>query len=147
MNTSTSNQLRAEALQDQFGLKIAARLSQASAEVPHDISERLRVARQQAIAQRKKLLPVLASHVNVQNGTATLNFGNERIGLWGRFAALVPLIALVVGLVTINVIQDDNRANELAEVDSALLTDDLPPSAYTDPGFTQFLRLSKEQGQ
>lgn len=147
MNTSTSNQLRAEALQDQFGLKIAARLSQASAEVPHDISERLRVARQQAIAQRKKLLPVLASHVNVQNGTATLNFGNERIGLWGRFAALVPLIALLVGLVTINVIQDDDRANELAEVDSALLTDDLPPSAYTDPGFTQFLRVSKEQGQ
>lgn len=147
MNTSTSNQFRAQALQDQFGLKIANRLSQASAEVPHDISERLRVARQQAVAQRKKPQLVLASHVNVQNGAATLQFGNERIGLWGRFASILPLIALLVGLVAINIIQDDVRANELAEVDSALLTDDLPPSAYTDPGFTQFLRVSKEQAQ
>ncbi len=147
MNTSTNNQFREQALQDQFGSKIAARLSQASAEVPHDISERLRVARQQAVAQRKKLQPVLASHINVQNGTATLNFGNERIGLWARFASILPLIALLVGLVAINIIQDDDRANELAEVDAALLTDDLPPSAYTDPGFTQFLRVSKEQAQ
>ena len=37
--------------------------------------------------------------------------------------------------------QVDNRANELAaEVDAALLTDDLPPAAYTDPGFAQFLK-------
>ncbi len=147
MNTSTNNQFREQALQDQFGSKIAARLSQASAEVPHDISERLRVARLQAVAQRKKLQPMLASQINVQNGTATLNFGNERIGLWGRFASILPLIALLVGLVAINIIQDDDRANELAEVDAALLTDDLPPSAYTDPGFTQFLRVSKEQAQ
>jgi hypothetical protein len=34
----------------------------------------------------------------------------------------------------------DNRANELAEVDSALLIDDLPPAAYADPGFLQFLK-------
>ena len=60
---------------------------------------------------------------------------------------ILPLIALLVGLVAINIIQDDDRANELAEVDAALLTDDLPPSAYTDPGFTQFLRVSKEQAQ
>jgi len=38
-------------------------------------------------------------------------------------------------------ITDDDRANELAEVDSALLTDDLPPSAYADPGFLQFLKM------
>jgi hypothetical protein len=35
---------------------------------------------------------------------------------------------------------DDDRANELAEVDSALLIDDLPPAAYADPGFLQFLK-------
>jgi hypothetical protein len=28
----------------------------------------------------------------------------------------------------------------LAEVDSALLIDDLPPAAYADPGFLQFLK-------
>lgn len=52
----------------------------------------------------------------------------------------MPLVALVVGLITISVLQDENRANDLAEVDAALLTDDLPPAAFTDPGFAQFLK-------
>ena len=28
-----------------------------------------------------------------------------------------------------------------ADIDSALLADDLPPDAYTDPGFQEYLRL------
>ena len=52
----------------------------------------------------------------------------------------IPLIALLVGLIAITMVQNDNRAREVAEIDAALLTDDLPPSAYTDPGFVQFLK-------
>jgi hypothetical protein len=33
-------------------------------------------------------------------------------------------------------------AQELAEVDTAILTDELPPNAYTDAGFAQFLKAS-----
>jgi hypothetical protein len=44
------------------------------------------------------------------------------------------------GLIVITTLQEDNRTDELAEVDAALLTDDLPPAAYTDPGFAQFLK-------
>ena len=36
----------------------------------------------------------------------------------------------------------DERLNEVAEVDAALLTDDLPPEAYADPGFMQFLKTA-----
>jgi hypothetical protein len=52
------------------------------------------------------------------------------------------MVLLVVGLLTINMVLDEFRANEVAEVDAALLTDDLPPVAYTDPGFVHFLKLS-----
>ena len=45
----------------------------------------------------------------------------------------------------INVVQDEKRAHELAEVDAALLTDDLPPAAYADPGFLQFLKSAEER--
>jgi hypothetical protein len=85
--------------------------------------------------------------VSLSGGAATLTFGDEHLTWWGRFAAVVPLMALVFGLIAINLIQDDNRANELAEIDSALLTDDLPPTAYADPGFSQFLKLSAAQSQ
>ena len=49
--------------------------------------------------------------------------------------------AVQAGLTVIAVVENDRRASEVAEVDAALLTDDLPPAAYADPGFTQFLRL------
>jgi hypothetical protein len=51
----------------------------------------------------------------------------------------------VAGLVLIHGIQNERRANEVAEVDAALLTDDLPPSAYADPGFIQFLKQSGQE--
>ena len=70
-----------------------------------------------------------------------LHFGDEGLNLWSRMASLLPLIALIAGLALIQNILDDNRASELAEVDSAMLSDDLPPTAYADPGFLQFLKM------
>ena len=129
--------------QDQFGLRIAAQLNSASLELPHDISERLRAARTRAVAARLKPQTRLQTSAGVihQNGAALLNFGgDEGLNIWSRLASLLPLIALVAGLALIQNILDDDRANELAEVDSALLIDDLPPAAYADPGFLQFLK-------
>jgi len=41
--------------------------------------------------------------------------------------------------------QVENVTTELTEIDTALLTDDLPPSAYADPGFTQFIKSSRSK--
>jgi len=128
--------------QDEFGLRIAARLNSATLELPHDITERLRAARTRAVAARlvpQTRLQTQQSTTN-QNGVGLLHFGDEGLNIWSRLASFLPLIALVAGLAFIQNILDDDRANELAEVDSALLTDDLPPSAYADPGFLQFLK-------
>lgn len=129
--------------QDQFGMRVAARLDAASLELSHDISERLRAARTRAVAARMSPQTRLrtSSEVSVQNGVGLLHFGDEGLNVWSRLASLLPLLALVAGLAFIQHVTDDDRANELAEVDSALLTDDLPPSAYADPGFLQFLKM------
>jgi hypothetical protein len=129
--------------QDEFGLRIAARLNSASLDLPHDISERLRAARTRAVAARLKPQTRLqtSSAITHQNGAALLNFGgDEGLNLWSRLASLLPLLALIAGLAIIQNIMDDDGANELAEIDSALLIDDLPPDAYADPGFLQFLK-------
>ena len=129
--------------QDEFGLRIAARLNSASLDLPHDISERLRAARTRAVAARLKPQTRVETSTGIthQNGAALLNFGgDEGLNLWSRLASLLPLIALVAGLTIIQNIMDDDGANELAEIDSALLIDDLPPDAYADPGFLQFLK-------
>lgn len=118
----------------QFGRLVAARLSAGSQDISHDIGERLRVARLQAVAHRRQPTEVRAAIV-ASNGVATLG-----AVWWTRLGAIIPLIALVAGLITVSVMQEENRTSELAEVDSALLTDDLPPAAYADPGFAQFLK-------
>jgi hypothetical protein len=129
--------LGAPQLADRFGHRVAARLTAGAETLPHDISERLRVARQQAVAKRKVALaqPVF--------GLAWANsgrFGGEHPGLLGRLAAALPVILLAAGLISISVLQSERRANEVAEVDAALLTDALPPSAYTDSGFLEYLK-------
>ncbi len=133
----THSYLYHQLAQDRFGLRVAARLADASEDLPRDITERLRVARMQAL-DRRKMVARTASRLVLSGGAATMDHDSPD---WGdRIAAIIPLLILVLGLIVINVIQNDRRANEIAEIDAALLTDDLPPAAYTDPGFTQFLK-------
>ena len=146
--TTLSNHLlqdTAQLSQARFGLRIAARSSNGNTELPHDISERLRVARQQAVTNRKRSQWITSSKsataVYGSGATASMSFDDEGLNLWNRLGAFLPLIALVAGLIMISMVQNDMRANELAEVDSALLVDDLPPAAYADAGFAQFLKL------
>ncbi len=144
---NTSHQRQNQLAQDRFGLRVTARLSDAADELPYDISERLRAARMQALGKRKVSATRTATSVTVSGSAATLTFGSEHLSWGNRIVAALPLLVLVLGLVAISVIQNDNRDNELAEIDAALLTDDLPPTAYADPGFAQFVKANAGQTQ
>lgn len=147
-NTATYPSTPADLAADRFALRVTARLTSGTADLPYDISERLRASRMQALAKRKVVaVPVQrsapASVVVSMGRSAALGRGGEGGGnWWNAIVSAVPLLALVVGLVVINTAQDERSANDVAEVDSALLTDDLPPAAYADPGFVQFLKTS-----
>jgi len=140
-----SLQKNADLLQDRFGLKTASYLSAGATDLPRDISERLRAARVQAIAKRKVEKVQTSGNVINVGGSAARAWGSEDgMNWWARIGSAVPLIALVVGLMAISSIQNDNRAQEVAEVDVALLTDELPPAAFEDPGFIQFLKATRQ---
>jgi Protein of unknown function (DUF3619) len=131
---------------DQFAKRLMAHLDTSTLNVSDDVSERLRFARERALgAQRTALLPTSTTpawQLQAQtNGSLALGGSNFNFDLFGKWSSILPLAALVVGLFAINHLQSDIRAKELADIDSALLTDDLPPSAYADQGFGQFLKL------
>jgi hypothetical protein len=142
---TNSYQYQHQLTQDRFGLQVAARLSDAADQLPYDISERLRAARTRALGQRKVAAVRTVGSLAASGANGTMTLGHP--GWWDRAAAAVPLLALVFGLIAINMVQNENRANELAEIDAALLTDDLPPAAYADPAFAQFLKSSAGQNQ
>lgn len=139
---SNTPQHQAQIAQDRYGLKAASYLSLGTAELPYDITERLRAARMQAVAQRKRATKIQFATTFNRNSSGTLSWNlgfGEGSELWSRLASVLPLIALVLGLMAINSFHNEHRANELAEVDLALLTDELPPAAFADAGFAQFL--------
>ena len=153
MNTVQTPSPQAEAAAERFALRVTARLSSGTDELPYDITERLRASRMQALAKRKRVAaPVrLAAPavVHTGGGSAALGRGghdgnSEGGSWWNALVSAVPLLALMAGLVMINIAQDESSVHDVAEVDAALLTDDLPPAAYADPGFVQFLKPSAQ---
>ncbi len=141
--------LEAEALEARFGLRVTARLNEGTQALPHDVSERLRVARQQALERAAVRRLKTASSttaddaVSLGDGSAALHWHhvspNQRPAWLGALGALVPVLLLLVGLVFISHWRDREQIATTADIDSALLGDDLPPAAFTDPGFVEFL--------
>ncbi len=126
---------------DPLGRQLAQALTRHSGELTHDVNERLRFARQQALAVRKPDAASAVLGLRQSNGSLTLaSTPSEGLNLWNILGSTLPLLALTAGLITITWINRENTVAELAEIDSALLVDELPPSAYTDPGFAQFLK-------
>ncbi|MNR57422.1 hypothetical protein D3C85_1782000 [compost metagenome] len=54
-------------------------------------------------------------------------------------------MALIAGVTGIYQWQQQKRVEELADVDAAMLLDDLPPTAYADQGFHVFLKHDRDQ--
>lgn len=141
MTNSLNHQ--AELLQERFALKLAGRLSEGTDALPADIGERLRHARMQALARRKRPQVQPAALITRAGNSAILGGPTERPSGWRRMGIALPVLALLIGLVTIDNMLDAKTAHDLARVDAALLVDDLPPAAYADPGFLQFLRTQR----
>ncbi len=126
-----------ETQSDHFGRASAALLRQGAQSLPVGIKDRLHAARMKALSVRK------AEKVRVQTRVlagATGNWGSQSSSLWDAMSWVAPLAVLVFGLIGIAQWQDNSRINDIAEVDAALLSDDVPPDAYADSGFMAFLK-------
>jgi Protein of unknown function (DUF3619) len=132
-----------DALQTRFALRVAARLNERSAELAPDLTERLRFAREKALDRARAVRSAEASAaVGVTRGGAAMLGGAG--GWWLKLASVVPVIALAAGLFMIQRWQENTQISTAAEVDAALLSDALPPQAYSDAGFAEFLKTPSE---
>jgi hypothetical protein len=115
-----------------FGNRIRHLLNQGLELAPRE-RDRLRAAREQALArQRAEPVPALRWADNVLG-----SFDGWR-GLSTR--VLLPIAVLVLAVSGIYTWQEKRRVAELVEIDSELLTDDLPIDAYLDRGFQNWLK-------
>jgi len=132
-----------------FGLRVSAGLTEHSQSLSGDVSERLRFAREQALlkaqaARKAQAVTATAKPQVMRSGMALVLGGTGGSSRWFKFASLVPLLLLVGGLLTIQYGQWHQQVAAAAEIDTALLSDNLPPAAYSDPGFSEYLSDEQE---
>jgi hypothetical protein len=135
-----------QAVEARLAARLSSGLTEHALQLPHDIGERLRFARERALARAAEVRrtapePRPASEIGIVGITSS---GVALMGgtapWWQRAAAILPLVVLVFGLLLIQRQGELEQVRAAAEVDTLLLSDDLPPDAYSDPGFAEFLR-------
>jgi len=108
--------------------------------LPDATTSRLAAARAAAMARKKADAPV-RSRKNTFFGLDTAALFS-RSGL-GRIAVAVPLVALLAGLAGVYQQEQQQHIADLAELDAAVLSDELPLTAYLDDGFNAYLASQK----
>lgn len=119
----------------------ARALTLAAEPASHDVMERLRFARETAVTKAREVRATAPSGFVVsgsQPGGAAVLAGF--VPWWQRAASLLPVFVLVLGLLAIDHWSVREQVLAAADFDALLLADDLPPEAYSDPGFVEFLR-------
>jgi hypothetical protein len=89
---------------------------------------------------------VLGAIRRATRGATTTDFapdGRARPGLAWRLAVVaVPMVVVVTGLLSFSELASERSANEVAELEAAVLADEVPISAYADRGFGAYLKTS-----
>ncbi len=131
-----------EALQAQFALRLCAQLNEDPRPLPASVTERLRFARQQAcqFSPRPHQRQVRASRS--WRWLRPVSALRSEGSLAWKLASVLPAALLVAGFVGIHWWDQQEQTEAAAAVDVALLSDDVPPNAYADPGFAEFLKTS-----
>jgi Protein of unknown function (DUF3619) len=143
----TVAQHSAEAAQACFALRLVAALTEHQAQAtPVDIDVRLRFAHDRALAvarQARTVSTTAPATIGVSGGVAVLGGPPDTTPWWLRLGSLVPLAVLLAGLALIDSHYTRSQIEAAAEVDAAILADDLPPEAYRDQGFVEFLKTAR----
>lgn len=129
-----------------FAYKVRHALNEQAERLPSATTDRLAAARLAALARKKADDPVAAPQQQAALAGLAGWFGGwsgagsrDSGRLLGRLSLAVPALALVAGLVNIYKVEQEQHIAELAEVDAAVLADELPLSAYLDHGFNAYL--------
>lgn len=138
----------------EFVRELRRALDESAASLPASATDRLAAARRTALAHKKAELVFVRVPALAPAGAAVGALAGASTGIPGGLAAprrrspltrLVlawPLVVLVAGLFAIAYFEDQQRTAELADIDAAMLSDDLPLTAYLDHGFNAYLSRS-----
>lgn len=135
MNTEDTN----------FAYSVRRALNEKLDDLPASTTDRLAAARNAALARKKADAParvrVSATAPAIAGGGA---FFANPFAWFTRVSVALPLLLAMGGLVGVYQYEQQQSIVELAEMDAAVLSDELPLSAYLDQGFGAYLETREQ---
>jgi hypothetical protein len=119
--------------EERYGNRIRQALNHGIKDISPAAARRLEAARHQALARQKQTAPEL-----VMAGNTRSSF---HIGPGMPYAKqILAIMALLLGMWISFYLDSVQYISQLEEVDSALLSDDLPPEAFMDSDLFEWLQ-------
>lgn len=118
-----------------FGFKVRHYLNLSTEQIDDQIAERLFAARQKALAQQR----VAAFSLSVP-GIGQISESS----LLPKLRRGLTVVLLALGVAGVSYWSSMEQAAEIEDLDSALLSDDLPINAYLDRGFDAWLKRTSQ---
>ncbi|WP_295006704.1 DUF3619 family protein [uncultured Dechloromonas sp.] len=118
--------------EERYGHRVRQALNHGLKDIPPAASRRLEAARHLALSRQKQAVPQMA----------LAGFGGSSFRLGSHVPYLKQILAiaaLLLGMWISFYWHSVQYVSALEEVDSALLTDDLPPDAFLDNDFFEWL--------
>ena len=124
-----------------FAYKVRHALNEKIDQLPPNVVENLASSRKLAISRKKNNTPLHAFvRQNAFAGYIGNFFGDPSYYWLSRLGGAITVAVLISGLMGIYHTEEQHQIKETADMDIAVLSDDLPPSAYLDHGFKNYLQ-------
>lgn len=133
-----------EAKELDFAYKIRRALDQNIANLPDHAVSRLAAARSIALSRKKKDAPLPVPVTQTAMAGHDTDGSHAPFPWLRRIGMVIPVIVLIGGLVGIHEFEQQQRIADTADIDTAILADELPPEAYLDHGFNAYLANREE---
>jgi len=130
----------------QFGRQVAALLDEGLARVDADTATRLQLARKAALGVAARPREARALALAARGG----GLGGSGVREWfsgPRLWLSLGMLALAISGITLTELGTEASAEAAAELDLAILADDLPVTAYIENGFDSWLQRPTDSQQ
>ena len=112
--------------------------------LPASTTERLAAARARALSRKKPEAASLAASAAKPGKRPLFELDALLAALFGgpalaRIAVAAPILALAIGMGGVYQYEQQQRLAAMAEIDAAVLADELPLTAYLDHGFNAYV--------
>ena len=120
--------------EERYASRVRQALNHGLKDIPSASARRMEAARHLALSRQRQQVPVLALAGN--HGRRHFHFMSDN----RRLRQILAVLALLFGMWISFYLDSVNYISAIEEVDSALLSDDLPPEAFLDNDFFKWLK-------